>query len=169
MQTTSRDGDRGKFVEVLRRFDTAMLVTRATDGGLRSRPMALAEIEDDGTTWFVTGADTAKTDEIGPRAEVNVAFQASVSFASLTGDAELVKDAAKARKLWKEPWRVWFPDGPEETDLVLVRVRPRVGEYWDQRGAKGLRYAWEAAKAYAKGEKLGDNDDSPRGHGKIEL
>jgi len=59
-------GDRTKFVEVLRRFDTAMLVTYAKDGGLRSRPMALAEIEDDGTTWFVTGADTAKTDEIGP-------------------------------------------------------------------------------------------------------
>jgi general stress protein 26 len=131
--------------------------------------MAVAEIEDDGTTWFVTGAATPKTDEIAPRAAVNVAFQSSASFASLTGDAEIVKDDAKARDLWREPWRVWFPDGPEESDLVLLRIRPHVGEYWDQRGAKGLRYVWEAAKAYAKGERLGDNDDSPRGHGKVEL
>jgi general stress protein 26 len=169
MGTTPGAGDRGKFVEVLRRFDTAMLVTHAKEGGLRSRPMALAEIEDDGTTWFVTASDTEKTEEIGPHGDVNVAFQAGMSFASLTGDAELVRDKAKARDLWQEPWRVWFPDGPEESDLVLVRIRPQVGEYWDQRGSKGLRYAWEAAKAYAKGEKLGDNDDSPRGHGKVEL
>ena len=166
---TARDGERDRLVDVLRSFDTAMLVTRSNEGGLRSRPMALAEIEDDGTTWFVTGADTTKTDEIAPHSAVNVAFQSSATFASLTGDAELVKDDAKARDLWREPWRVWFPGGPEEAELLLVRIRPHVGEYWDQRGTKGLRYVWEAAKAYAKGERLGDGDDAPRGHGKVDL
>ena len=169
MATMATGGDREHFVGVLRRFDTAMLVTHDHEGGLRSRPMALADIEDDGTTWFVTAAHTAKTDELQPHAAVNVAFQSGMSFASLTGDAELLKDDAKARKLWQEPWRVWFPDGPEESDLVLIRIQPSVGEYWDQRGAKGLRYVWEAAKAYARGERLGDNDDSPRGHGKVDL
>jgi general stress protein 26 len=161
--------DRDRFVEVLRRFDTAMFVTEARSGGLRSRPMAIAEVEDDGTMWFVTDAETPKLAEIGVHAPVNIAMQSSVSFASLTGKGEPLRNDAKARELWKEAWRVWFPDGPDETDLVLVRVRPYVGEYWDQRGSKGLRYAWEAAKAYVKGERIDSEDEEGASHGKVRM
>ena len=43
-----------KLRELLEDFDAAMLVTRTGAGQLRSRPMAVADIERGGTMWFVT-------------------------------------------------------------------------------------------------------------------
>ena len=44
-----------KLQELLAEFDLAMLATRTAEGQLRARPMALAEIEPDGTLWFLRG------------------------------------------------------------------------------------------------------------------
>ena len=52
------------FVSLLKKFSTAMLVTHTGELGFHARPMAFAEIEDDGRIWFITGADTAKVHEI---------------------------------------------------------------------------------------------------------
>ncbi|MEQ1507629.1 MAG: pyridoxamine 5'-phosphate oxidase family protein [Myxococcota bacterium] len=161
--------DQDRFVEVVKSFGTGMLVTRTSGGALRSRPMGVAEVEPDGTVWFVTSADTPKTEEIADKSEVNVAFQSATTYASLSGRAKLEQDRARIRSLWSEAWRVWFPDGPETSDLVLIGVLPSVGEYWDQRGQKGLRFLWEAAKAYVSGDRIDDDAAERDGHGKVRL
>ena len=56
MTTASND----KLRELLDDFDAAMLVTRRPDGSLRSRPMAVADLDADGTLWFLTQADSGK-------------------------------------------------------------------------------------------------------------
>jgi general stress protein 26 len=51
-----------KFQDLIQDFNTAMLVTRSSTGELRSRPMANAEVQPDGTLWFLTQSDSAKLD-----------------------------------------------------------------------------------------------------------
>jgi general stress protein 26 len=63
----------------------------------------------------------------------------------------MVQDRAEIDRLWSEAWRVWFPGGKTDPSLCLIRLNPRHAEYWDRVGAKGLAFAFEAAKAEAKG------------------
>lgn len=96
-------------------------------------------------------------------------FQSGSTYASLSGSATIVRDRDRVRALWSESFRPWFPDGPDQRDLALVRVDPQVGEYWDQRGATGLRYLWESAKAVVQGERVDDAAIEGEGHGKVPL
>lgn len=151
-QEMSQEGTRERFYEIIKGFSSGMLVTRAPEGQLRSRPMSLAEVEDGGALYFVTGLDTPKVRELEADAHVNVALQGKTQFASLSGHAEVVRDRAAIERLWSESWRVWFPEGKDDPALCLLRVHPVEGEYWDNAGAKGLRYLFEAAKAYVQGK-----------------
>jgi len=140
-----------KIREMLENFDTAMLVTQL-ESDLRARPMAVAHVEPNCDLWFFTGRNTAKVEEIEINPEVVVVFQKNHSrYLSVGGPAELISDRGRVCELWKESYRTWFPRGVEDPSLVLLRVRAREAEYWDNQGFPGVRYAFEAVKAYATG------------------
>lgn len=48
------------LVKLIREYSTGMLCTRTRDGQLRSRPMAIACVEDNGDVWFASSIDTPK-------------------------------------------------------------------------------------------------------------
>jgi len=78
-------------------------------------------------------------------------MQDDARYISISGTAELSDDPGLIEKLWREPWRVWFPAGKNDPELRILRVRPVLAEYWDQSGARGIKYLIEMVKAYAKG------------------
>lgn len=147
---------RKNFENVVRSFDTAMLVTRGPGGALNGRPLSIAAIEPGGELWFTTGAASAKVRELVADPHVGVVMQSASRYASVAGVATLVEDRARARALWREAWRPWFPGGPEDPELVLLRIRVEDAEYWDLSGAKGLSYVASAVKHYVRGERMGD-------------
>lgn len=153
------DERRETLLALVREFHTAMLVTHAADGGLRSRPLELAEVREDGTLVFATGLDTPKVAELERDPRVAVTLQDGKRFVSLTAIAAVVRDPAAVERLWSEPWRVWFPEGKDDPSLVLLEVRPSEGEYWDRSGWKGLKYAFQAARAVAHHERPQVDDD----------
>ena len=164
MTTATKD----KLRDLLDGFEHAMLVTRATDGQLRSCPMVLADAEEDGTLWFMTQRQSGKVQEITRDDHVNVAMQSSTKFVSISGLAEMVEDRQKVDQLWNEAWKVWFPKGKGDPTLALLRVDGKSGEYWDQGGVNGIKYLIEAGKAYLHGTRP-DLDDDPKVHGKVDL
>ena len=145
---------RETFEEVVDHFDTAMLVTQSADNTLRSRPMRIAANDGSGWLTFVTSIESSVVEEILWDREVNVAMQSSSRFLSITGAAECTRDPALIADIWNTGWKVWFPGGPEDEDLVIVRLLPERGEYWDSSGMKGLKYLVEAGKALATGQKI---------------
>ena len=157
-----------KLRELLDDFDAAMLVTRRPDGSLRSRPMAVAGLDPDGTLWFLTQDDSGKIDEIASDHHVNVAMQSSMKFVSISGKAALVKDSRKVEELWNEGWKVWFPGGKDDPHLVLLKVQGEAGEYWDNSGTSGIKYLIEAGKAYLSGTRP-DVEGDPKIHGKVAM
>lgn len=135
--------------ELLQSFDTAMLITKHGDGD-HARPMAIAAVEDGASAiWFVTSTASPKASELSRDSRVAVTCQSSKRFVALSGTATVVHDRAKLDELWKETWRVWFPDGKESADLALIRVSVEDAEFWDNAGTKGIRYVFEAVKALA--------------------
>jgi general stress protein 26 len=156
------------FFELLRTFDMATLITRTHAGNLHGRPMAVADISDDGTLWFITNVDSPKVLEIRDDSRGMVWLQKDRSFASINGHFELVADRARVDRIWKEAYRVWF-DGKADPELVLVRFTPFEAEYWDNTGTHGIKYAFEAMKAYLSGQKIDPAEYDPEAHARLHL
>lgn len=156
-----------KFIELLRSFDNAMLVSHAAGDSMHARPMAVAETGDDGSIWFLTGADTTKTFEIARDTEVAAVMQSSAKYLSVTGTAELSRDRGHIHRLWKEAFKVWF-DGKDDPNIVLIRLQPSAAEYWDNRGFQGLKLALRYAKAYITGEEPRGEAEDVKTHAKLQ-
>jgi len=144
--------DLKKLRELLAGFSTAMMVTRIADDHLRARPMALAQVEESGTIWFISGTDSGKIDEIVHDTRVHLVFQKEHSlYLSLNGVATLVHDRKRVGDIWKESFRVWFPGGKDDSNIVLIAVEPQDAEFWDSQGWNKVSYLFKAAKAYVTG------------------
>lgn len=139
--------ERAKVVELLREYDTAMLVTH-DHSVLEARPMQMAQVDDDGRVWFFTDDRTRKVERVTADRDVLLVLQDDrSSYVSLSGTARVVHDREKAARLWTKAYEVWFPDGLASPHLVLIAVEPRAAEYWDNRGTKGVKYLFQAASA----------------------
>lgn len=149
-----------KLSELIKGIKFAMLTTESEDGSLRSRPMATQDIEFDGNLWFFTRADSAKVFESKQHSQVNVSFAepASSKFVSASGIAEVVRDRAKLEEYWKAPYKIFFPQGLDDPELVLLKIKVNTAEYWDSAATK-LGRAFDFAKAYVTGDvsKLGEH------------
>ena len=73
-------------------------------------------------------------------------------YVSIAGTADVVRDAAKAKELWTEGLRVWFPKGAEDPEIALIRVKVEIAEYWDSPSSTML-YAYGYVKAVTTGER----------------
>ena len=144
--------EKQRFIAILQQFRDGMLITHATDGALHPRPMHIAKADDEGTLWLFCDLRSAKVEELSQDARASLTLQDSGRFLALSGHAEVVRDLARLEALWSEPMKVWFPDGPRAEHVALIKVVPRGGEYWDNKGMAGLTYLFEAARAYVSGK-----------------
>lgn len=160
----SDDHDIERFEDLIGRFDHAMLVSVAQDGSLHARPMAIAD-SDGAALSFATSKRSAKAEEIAMRPGVAVVMQAAGAYLTISGTARLVDDSARIELLWRDDWKLWFPEGPSDPSLVLIEIDPERAEYWDRTGARRLEFLWEAGKALATGRRLSNEELS--GHGKF--
>jgi general stress protein 26 len=163
------DGEKRDHVKKLvAGFDTAMLVTSALEGGLRSRPLAVAANRGDGKLYFSTSIESAKVKELEREPNVNVVLQDGRRFVSLTGRARVLRERALIHELWSESWRVWFPKGETDPSLCLLMVEPSEASYWDASGATGLKYLFEMARGYLTHTRpSSDDDERHTGHVKL--
>jgi general stress protein 26 len=152
--------------DLLRDFDTAMLITRAADGHLHARPMAVAELRADADAYFVTSIDSPKIAEIEADADVLLTFQSERQFAAVYGRVNVIQDRQLIERLWQEAWKVWFPRGQDDPTIALLRFDAERGEFWDSAGTRGVQYAFEAARAYLRGDKPQVDPDQ---HGRVRL
>lgn len=119
-----------KIKEIVDKADTCFLVTH---GGVR--PMGVRACDDDGTIWFLSDRHSHKNAQIAADPHVELYFQASEhsGFLHLSGHATVSEDRALIDKLWTPLARTWFPQGKDDPCVSVIRVRPAVGQYWDNK------------------------------------
>ena len=130
----SQESDYEKLREMIKDIDLCMLTTVDESDDLHSRPMSLnGDVDEQGTLWFFTSSNSHKASEIERTPNVNVSFidTDQQHYVSISGDAELVRDKQKIKELWKPVLKAWFPDGPDQADIALLKVRVKKAEYWD--------------------------------------
>lgn len=144
---------RDRAVEIARGARFAM-VTSVSDGGeLHSRPMTPQQVDDDGCVWFLVAADTDQARDIAARPQVNLSFSESSEWLSIAGHGQLVDDRAKIRDLWSGAAEAWFPEGPDDPSLRLLRVDGVSAEYWSSPGGR-VASVFSFVKAKATGEAM---------------
>jgi general stress protein 26 len=157
-----------KFRELVHEFSDAMLVTISAEGQLRGRPLQIIAHNQDTSDdlWFVTALGSEKVEEIRRQPHVAVTLADGKRFLSISGEARVIVDAAKIQTMWQESWRLWFPNGPMDGNIALIQVLPQWAEYWDRSFLHGLRFAFEAVKAFIRNEKLNE-PNKPEDHAKV--
>ena len=144
----------------------AMFTTRDQNGHLVSQPMTKQEVDEEGGLWFYTRTTTELWDNIAHEPEVNISFANNddSTYVSVSGQAERVVDRTQIKALWNAMVQAWFPAGPEDEHVVLVRVMPHAAEYWDSNDSKMVRMF-----AMAKAAVTGSTPDVDAEHGTIRL
>lgn len=136
------------------------MLTTWTGSSMRARPMAAYPNQDEGVVWFMTDRRGHKDEEIEAHPNVCVAFAkpSSDDYVSLSGRASVVKDRAKLGELWNEYAKSIWPDGPDDPNVVLIRLDPTDAEYWEGK-SNLLSTAFALAKARITGARpdLGEN------------
>lgn len=130
----SQEKDFEKLREMIKDIDLCMLTTVDESNDLHSRPMSTnGDVDESGNIWFFTSSNSHKASEIERNPNVNVSFIDSDQkhYISVSGTAELVRDKAKIKELWKPVLKAWFPDGPDQPDVALLKVNLKKAEYWD--------------------------------------
>ena len=140
------NADLRKLGELLEGIEVAMLTTRAADGSMVSRPLQTLALEGNGDLVFFTAADSTKLDALLANPDVNLAYAhpARHLYVSVRGHACALVDRTAIDAYWSVMQNVFFPQGRDDPNLVVLRVRVRDAAYWEPAGnvfARALDFA----------------------------
>jgi general stress protein 26 len=158
--------DLQKLRELVKDIDFCMLTTIDERGDLHSRPMSSnGDIDPDGDIWFFAGAFSHKVSEIKDTPRVNISFAdpQNQNYVSITGRARLIRDRKRINELWKPQLQMWFPEGKDDPNIALLRVKIEKAEYWDSPSSP-ISYALNFVSALVTGDEP-DNGE----HKKLEF
>lgn len=123
-------------------IEVAMFTTRRRDGHLVSRAMQMQARRSGTDLWFVADWYSDKLDELLVDPHVNLAFykDRTREWVSVSGTAIVSRDRDLVRGLYKEDWKIWFPDegrrgrdgGPDDDRIALILVEAHSVTYSKQ-------------------------------------
>lgn len=112
-----------KLREKIDPIQFSMMTTFSAEHNLLSRPMTHQAIDTDGTLWFFTADESQVAEDLARQSVVNVSFSSPSDkvYVSMSGHAVLLKDSKKAEQLWNPMVDAWFPLGPKDPHLSLIK------------------------------------------------
>ncbi len=145
---TQNNPEMASLAELIKEFTVAMLTNADASGALVSHPMTPLAMDEQGAIWFFTDSRYTLGEDL---AAVNLSFaNADTStFVSLAGGAQLIHDLPRTEKLWTSFAKPWFPAGPSDPNLTLLKFVPETAQYWDAPNNKALRAFAMAASIVA--------------------
>lgn len=129
--------DRKKLYDLAREVKIAMMTTIEGDGSLHIRPMANREADENGDFWFYAAKDESAAQNIATNPNVALGFSDphDNTYVSISGTATLVTDRSLIEEKWTPILEAWFPKGKDDPNIVLIKVDPHRGEFWDSSGS----------------------------------
>jgi general stress protein 26 len=160
-----------RLAELVRGIRVAMMTTIGAGGDghapgqLHARPMYTQAEPTGEDLWFLADRRSSKVGELVVNSAVLLTYADPHAnrFVAVTGAATVHEDHDKARELWSPGAQGWFPQGPTDPNLVLIRVHPEHAEYWDGPGM--LSYSISLLKALVTGTRVEPKGD----HGEVAL
>lgn len=122
-----------KLYDMVNKVKLAMLTTIEPDGSLHTRPMQNQEADKRGNIWFFTdkNCSAARNARDNPKVSVSYSNPDSDNYVAIAGTASLIDDRDTIHEKWTEDMKAWFPDGEDDPNILLLKIEPERGEYWD--------------------------------------
>ena len=149
-----------KLYTAIESIDTAMLVTRRTDGHMRGRPMANQKWAGGADLWFVTRDGSAKLDDLAHDPHVNLSYyrDSNREWVSVSGMAIVSRDRDKIRELYQPDWKLWFAEEgdprhgtPDDPRMVLIGVTVHAAEFLEVNASRPV-LLFELVKGWVTGK-----------------
>ncbi|WP_394768237.1 pyridoxamine 5'-phosphate oxidase family protein [Lacisediminihabitans sp.] len=141
----------------------ATLTTIDDVGKMVARPMTLQRTECNGDLWFLSARDATAVTQLAINPGCGVTLASGDTWISLSGTGEMVDDPALVKEMWN-PWvEAWFPEGPDDPNVVLIKFSSDSAEYWDTPGGR-LATVISLLKSKVTGERYDGGENA-----KIEL
>jgi len=103
------------------------VMTPTASDGIHARvvePIAAAPDDGDWIISFATSARSRKATEIERAGRLTLGYErhSDHSYVALYARAALVVERSAIRARWCEAWQPYFPGGPEDPNLIIVRL-----------------------------------------------
>jgi general stress protein 26 len=123
-----------KIREIVKSAETCFFCTNL-EGEIDARPMNVRQVDDEGSFWFLSAADSHKNQELATDSKVELFLQGSnhSDFLQIKGRAIVSRDRAKIDELWSPFIKTWFTEGKDDPRITVIQVVPDGGYYWDNK------------------------------------
>ncbi len=80
------------------------------------------------------------------------------SYMDVWGSAKIVTDKQQIKDKWSPIIKAWFPDGVDDPNIALLKIKPNQCYYWDAETGKMVQFLKMAAAAIT-GKRLADGKE----------
>ncbi|QMW00860.1 pyridoxamine 5'-phosphate oxidase family protein [Spirosoma foliorum] len=139
-----------KIKDLVGKSSTCYFCTKITTGEpLKTRPMSVQKVDEGGSFWFLSAADSHKNAEIETDNKVQLLFQGSdySDFLSVYGVATISKDKQLIKELWEPILKTWFTEGEDDPRITVLKVDVQEGYYWDNKHGNAVAFVKTIAGA----------------------
>ena len=126
-----------KLKDLATSIDFTMMATNLSKKPIHAIPMSTKKVDDTGTIWFLSGADSEHNANIEKDSSVQLLYAkpGDMEFLSVYGVATITKDKAILKELYGKSDDAWF-DGLEDPNLTAIKFKPESAQYWDTKSNK---------------------------------
>jgi general stress protein 26 len=126
-----------QIAALINEIDICLFATRGDDGQLHARPMSNnGQVEWDGQSWFFAPTDGRLVAELRADPAAVAAYRAEEGFAfvSVSGRATIETDQDLKETYWLDDLERWFPNGPSDPNVALIRLDAEGAQWWTEDG-----------------------------------
>ncbi|QDL93881.1 general stress protein (plasmid) [Paroceanicella profunda] len=124
----------------------------APDAGHHMQPMTPMAAPEEGAIWFFAtrDSDIARQSRGGAHVHMCLMGEGADYYACIEGKLEETESREHVDRFWSPAVAAWYPEGRDDPELALLRLRPASGRAWAST-ASGARFGREVAKANETG------------------
>lgn len=127
-----------KVKELAEAARVGLMMTNLHTIPLSVRPMATQKVDEDGYIYFLSVRDSDAVKHIQENKEVQMTWSnmGKSEYLVVYGNAEVYRDQKEIDEMWNDFIKTWFPDGKDDPNLCIIRLKSESGYYWDTQHGK---------------------------------
>lgn len=116
---------------ILRSLPGLSVATNGGKGYPNLRALAIGHVDDIQTIWFSTSSCSHKLEELAadPHATLYGFDMQSMAEFRLYGSFEKLTNAESRKKVWKDEYKAYWPDGVDSPDMTVLKFTTKSGVY----------------------------------------
>lgn len=130
-----------KLKSIAESASSCMMVTNVKSLPPSARPMALLNVGDNASLYFLSASDSEKNLDLQRDDQVCLYFQnnSKYEFLSIYGHATIHNDQATIERYWTDMAEAWF-QGKNDPTITVIEVKPAQTHYWGTKNGKIISF-----------------------------